>query len=186
MIEKRRLDGEKVVEPITETKPAEIVAQQKEVGKPLVEEVVKEKVVEPVIEETIIPDVVRPEATTRVLENIELSGKPQKTKRSITKIGQDLITHLSDGLYPVFLARKAFLKNGGTFDGIDPVQLARNFSGQPSKVVRFLEDSTLDGKTLQPNGRPMMDIVDPVINDVAIRENFTAYAVSKRAFEKIN
>jgi GH24 family phage-related lysozyme (muramidase) len=140
----------------------------------------------PVIEETIIPDVVRPEATTRVLENIELSGKPQKTKRSITKIGQDLITHLSDGLYPVFLARKAFLKNGGTFDGIDPVQLARNFSGQPSKVVRFLEDSTLDGKTLQPNGRPMMDIVDPVINDVAIRENFTAYAVSKRAVEKIN
>jgi hypothetical protein len=32
----------------------------------------------------------------------------------------------------------------------------------------------------------MMDIVDPVINDVAIRENFTAYAVSKRAVEKIN
>ena len=186
MIEKRRLDGEKVVEPITETKPAEIVAQQKEVGKPLVEKVVKEKVVEPVIEETIIPDVVRPEATTRVLGNIELSGKPQKTKRSITKIGQDLITHLSDGLYPVFLARKAFLKNGGTFDGIDPVQLARNFSGQPSKVVRFLENSTLNGKTLQPNGKAMMDIVDPVINDVAIRENFTAYAVSKRAVEKIN
>jgi GH24 family phage-related lysozyme (muramidase) len=185
-IETRRLDGEKVIEPITEAKPTEIIAEQKEAGKPIVEEAAKEKAVEPVIEETIIPDVVRPEATTRVLENIELSGKPQKTKRSITKIGQDLITHLSDGLYPVFLARKAFLKNGGTFDGIDPVQLARNFSGQPSKVVRFLEDSTLDGKTLQPNGRPMMDIVDPVINDVAIRENFTAYAVSKRAVEKIN
>jgi len=185
-IETRRLDGEKVIEPITEAKPTEIVAQQKEAGKPLVEEIAKEKAVEPVIEETIIPDVVRPEATTRVLENIELDGKAGKPRRSITKIGQDFITHMSDGLYPVFLARKAFLKNGGTFDGIDPVQLARNFSGQPSKVVRFLEDSTLDGKTLQPNGRPMMDIVDPVINDVAIRENFTAYAVSKRAMEKIN
>lgn len=127
----------------------------------------------------------RPNETNNVLENIQLSGKDRQT-RTISKVGEDLITSLSDSLHPLFVARKAYYKNGGTFDRIDPYKLARNYAGLESRILRFIEDTTLNGKTLAPNGKPLMEIVDPVINKVEIRENFTAYAVSKRVIEKTN
>ena len=123
--------------------------------------------------------------TNNILDNIQLSDKDKPT-RTISKIGQDAITYFSDGLHPLFVARKQFFKNGGTFDKIDPYKLARNYAGLESRILRFIEDSTLNGKTLAPNGKPLMEIVDPVINKVEVRENFTAFAVSKRGLEKIN
>ena len=141
----------------------------------------------PVIEEPVIPEVVtRPQETTNILENIQEAGKDGPAKRTLSKIGQDLITSFSDGLHPLFVARKKFFKNGGTFEGIDPYQLSRNYAGLESRILRFVEDSTLNGKTLNPNGKSLMDTVDPIINNIVTRGNFTAYAVSKRAIEKID
>jgi hypothetical protein len=127
----------------------------------------------------------RPIETNNILDNIQLTDKDKPT-RTISKIGQDAITYFSDGLHPLFVARKQFFKNGGTFDKIDPYKLARNYAGLESRILRFIEDSTLNGKTLASNGKPLMEIVDPVINKVEVRENFTAFAVSKRGLEKIN
>tara|TARA_R110000851_G_scaffold206496_1_gene358528 strand:- start:41 stop:4399 length:4359 start_codon:yes stop_codon:yes gene_type:complete len=174
---------------LKETKPViEEIKTKTEEAKPVIEEAkpVIEKT-KPVIEEPVIPEVVtRPQETTNILENIQEAGKDGPAKRTLSKIGQDLITSFSDGLHPLFVARKKFFKNGGTFEGIDPYQLSRNYAGLESRILRFVEDSTLNGKTLNPNGKSLMDTVDPIINNIVTRGNFTAYAVSKRAIEKID
>ena len=88
-IETRRLDGEKVIEPITEAKPTEIVAQQKETGKPLVEEVAKEKAVEPV--EKILEKIEDKELIERFEKLAELTSKAEKPQETITPEQQKML-----------------------------------------------------------------------------------------------
>ena len=94
-VENEKPMGKEVINPetgevtLTEVKPTEIVAQQKEVGKPLVEKVVKEKVVEPV--EKILEKIEDKELIERFEKLAELTSKAEKPQETITLEQQKML-----------------------------------------------------------------------------------------------
>ena len=192
-IETRRLDGEKVIEPITEAKPTEIVAQQKETGKPLVEEVAKEKAVEPV--EKILEKVPEKELFERFDKLSEITSKAEKPQETMTPELQAMLKNEGGGSEAFSKARGYTEKEIANYKEYTEIaiELDRR-NGPDTAITRELDIQTAnkEGKSIvsEELGNKSLTRPEEIITeqplDTSIKGNVAPEILNIKTSEAIN
>lgn len=119
-------------------------------------------------------------AKDNVLSRLGENAKPEETSWFGPESRNKAYAALVDRLDPLNEAVKA---SGQDLEDKDnPYIAARNFPGWKAKAEHFMKFGTLDAETAQKNGEGLESILKDVPKDK--QEDFTAYALSKRALER--
>lgn len=148
------------------------------------EPLVERKVEPPKVVETIKSEKSLDPDIAKVQEKI--STEPREVKTTTKEILDNFTFNWLDKLHPILRTVREAEKLGvkakeGT---LNPYELSRIQPGMISRGEHFLKYGALDFKTLEPIGKPLTTILEPVTRDMATYNEFNAYSVSKRALEK--
>jgi GH24 family phage-related lysozyme (muramidase) len=181
------------VEPITEVKPTEIVAQQKETGKPLVEEVAKEKAVEPV--EKILEKVPEKKLLERFDKLSEITSKAEKPQETITPELQAMLKNEGGGSEAFSKARGYTEKEIADYKEYMSIaiELDRRF-GKDTAITREFDIQTAnkEGKSIvsEELGNKSLTRPEEIITeqplDTSIKGNVAPEILSIKTSEAIN
>ena len=111
-------------------------------------------------------------------------GKIPLEKISTEQVKNSFIIRWLDRLYPLNEAVKNAKERGMPIKSFDLYKKMRIQMGNIGKGFHFIQKATFDFKTLKDNGKSFLEITKSAINDVKSYQEFTAYAIAKRAMEK--
>ena len=131
------------------------------------------------------PPVIEPPASqsvAAVLDRVQFDVPPARP--GLSDVRSKFAAQFLDRLHPVLLAVRKYQKEGGTFENsMTPYQRLRLQPGIIGRGMHFLQYGTLDFKTLSRNGPGLAQILSNIKTPKQYQE-FTAFAVAKRAIEK--
>jgi hypothetical protein len=113
-------------------------------------------------------------------------GKIKLDTKDIQLSKSAIVTSLLDRLYPIKEAVQQARDKGIAMSSFDFYQKSRIQMGNIGKGFHFIKKGTFDYNTLKINGKSFMEIFKDVIDTPRKYEEFTAYAIAKRAMEKYN
>ena len=111
-------------------------------------------------------------------------GKIKLEKISTEQVKNSIIIRWLDRHFPISEAIKNAKERGMPIKSFDLYKKLRIQMGNIGKGFHFIQKATFDFKTLKDNGKAFLEITKSAINDVKSYQEFTAYAIAKRAMEK--
>ena len=111
-------------------------------------------------------------------------GKIKLQNQSIESIKNSFIKGWLDRLYPIWKLVENARKRGVKMSAFDVYKQMRIQMGNIGKGFHFIKKATFDFKTLKDNGKSFVQVLDKVIKTTENYQEFTAFAIAKRAMEK--
>lgn len=171
------------------TKPEEAVEPFVEGSAPKVPEAVKPEPAKPEPKPEPIAEPVAPEVLSEAVNaiNSRVQVEPPSTSYfggRMKDFKSQFVTQFIDKLHPILSAVRRFEEAGGKFDtAMNPYLSARIQPGIVGRAMHAIRFGTLDFKTLNINGKSLIEVFEPIKNTKDLTEA-RSYLIAKRALEK--